>query len=213
MGITGLGAIFGLGSAFCFGSADFLAQRLTHRLGWASTVLWSQLCSGLLLLPIAIWGWGWPAVDASLLAWLVGLGLLSWLGTIGLYRAFEVGVLSVVSPISASFAAITLGLAILGGDAPSLAVSMGLAVTLAGIVTTSTAPPPTEGARPSRLRLTTGSGWALMSSFAYGALLYWMEHPVRILGPLWPLVVLRGVVLAPVPVADDGSAGVGRVAL
>ena len=50
-----------------------------------------------------------------------------------LYRSFAIGTLSVVSPIAASFGAITTALALISGERPSVAQLAGIAVTLVGV--------------------------------------------------------------------------------
>lgn len=188
-----LGVPLGLGSALCFGVGDFVSQRVTRARGWLETALWLQGASLPLLVAIGLLESGIPSLDGGLLLALLGLGLLNMIGTIGLYRSFEVGKLSVVAPIVSAFAAVTVLLAVLLGKPPTLPVLFGLAVTLFGVVLTSVARdgPPRNGR--ASLQRGAGIGWAMMGALGFGAAFYFLDDAVSHLGPVWPLVALRVV--------------------
>ena len=63
----------------------------------------------------------------------IGLNLVILGGVALLYRAFTIGTLSVISPIAASFGAITTALSLISGERPSVAQLAGIAVTLVGV--------------------------------------------------------------------------------
>jgi drug/metabolite transporter (DMT)-like permease len=169
-----LGVPLGLGSALCFGVGDFVSQRVTRARGWLATALWLQGMSLPLLLVIGLLESGIPSLDGNLLLALLGLGLLNMVGTIGLYRSFEVGKLSVVAVTLKNFAAVTVLLALLLGKPPTLPVGA------------------TRNGRPS-LQRGAGAGWALMGALGFGAAFYFLDDAVSHLGPVWPLVALRVV--------------------
>src|SRR5437588_8764788 len=80
-------------------------------------------------------GWGHLADGSGWQPWAWGFlaGLLNACGTLSLYRAFEIGKMAVVAPLSASYPALTLILSWLGGDHLSSARVGGMALILCGV--------------------------------------------------------------------------------
>ena len=91
---------YGLATAFGYGTGDFLARQASHRIGHLQVLFYMEAGSLLVLLPVAfalerdLWNLG-PG-----LAWLAGLGVVNVVASLFLYRSFEYGVLSVVSPLA-----------------------------------------------------------------------------------------------------------------
>ena len=103
--------VYGLTAAVAFGSADFLARQVTHRVGFFTTLFILQLIGALILVPPALLAERhlWQAADPW--AFLFGLGVLNLLASLSLYRAFEYGVLSVVAPLVSLSPAVATALA------------------------------------------------------------------------------------------------------
>jgi drug/metabolite transporter (DMT)-like permease len=128
--------LFGLMAALCWGAADMLARAATRVLGTIRTLLWMQGLGalGLTTLLLATGGLAAHTHDAwQGWAWAIGAALLSTLGSLVLYRAFEIGVISVVSPIAATYAAVAVLLALLTGTRLSALHGAGIALTLLGV--------------------------------------------------------------------------------
>src|SRR5206468_8132975 len=110
------------------------------------------------------------------------------LGLVFTYRAFEIGTLSLVSPISSGFAVVTALLAIASGERPPLLTLLGAAALVGGVVlATRSASDPTA----SRSRL-AGVPEAILSAAAFGTmfwLFYFFVQPR--LGYAGPLVILK----------------------
>src|SRR5438270_4704990 len=126
-----MGILLGLITALTWGGADFVARFSTHRIGTLRTMFYMQFI-GFLLLSISMhWlgGWGHLADCSGWQPWAWGslAGLLNACGTLSLYRAFEIGKMAVVAPLSASYPALTLILSWLGGDQLSYARVGGIA--------------------------------------------------------------------------------------
>src|SRR5262245_49418442 len=107
-----MGILFGLTAALCWGTADFIAGRVSRILGVIQTMFYVQLgaliCTGALLVLRP----GAPAPSAT--AWLIAcvIALANFVGTLLLYRAFAIGTLGIVSPIASGFAVVTALLAL-----------------------------------------------------------------------------------------------------
>src|SRR5215813_7034156 len=133
-----MGVLFGLLTALCWGSSDFLARFATRRTGTLRTTLYMQLLGFALLsaaLPL-LGGWGHLSDGSGLRPWLWGIfaGLLNTAATLSIYRSFELGKMSAVAPLSAAYPAITVLLSLLTGEHLTLARALGIVLVLAGAV-------------------------------------------------------------------------------
>lgn len=178
-----MGVLLGLATAFCWGGSDFLARFATRRIGTLRTMLYMQV-AGLLLVTVAMpWlgGWGHLADGSGWAPWGWGAlaGLLNTLASITLYRSFEIGKLSIVAPISASYPALTLLLAMTSGERLTLLRFVGIVGTLAGVVLVAGGEEKpadavmegaTGGVKEERNR---GVMWACTAALGFGVL-FWL---------------------------------------
>lgn len=161
------GVVLGLLAAGAWGAADLIARFTGRGVGVLRTVFFTQTTSFVVL---SVWLLTTPgrfAVHAPAWAWaaaLVGSGIVLS-GTLCLYRAITIGVVSIVAPISASYGAVTLILSVATGEVIGAVAIGGLMVTILGVAFTST-PERQHGAEPtSAMR---GIGPALYSALAFG---------------------------------------------
>jgi drug/metabolite transporter (DMT)-like permease len=147
------------------------------------------LCTGALL--------AWPPArpphaSPRLLLLAAGLGLINMAGGALLYRALEVGTVSLVSPVSSTFAAIAAALAIAAGERPGALQLFGLLVTVAGVVGASIPPRP-SGTPPASRR---GLGLAGLAAIVWGVGFFSLRYVVKDLGGLFPVFVARAAATA-----------------
>jgi drug/metabolite transporter (DMT)-like permease len=181
-----VGIFLGLAAAFGWGVADFMARFATRRMGAFRALLYMQLI-GFLALTVLMaatghWARFFPAFSWSIWEWIVLTGILSVLGALALYRSFEIGILALVSPIAASYPAMTVLLAISTGERLTRAHACGVAAVIAGVVIAALALPARNGAdtesetvsaRDHRRHLLRGVPWALAAALAFGVN-YWI---------------------------------------
>ena len=93
--------IYGLGTAFGWGIADFVAAIASRRVGVVATLLLAQL-AGLLCLAV-FFVFTRPSLEASggEIALLIGNGLIASIAYYSLYKALELGPIALVSPLHA----------------------------------------------------------------------------------------------------------------
>ncbi|HVI01431.1 MAG TPA: DMT family transporter [Enhygromyxa sp.] len=185
----------GLGAALCFGVGDYLAQRLTHRHGAMSAMFAVQVASLLVLATIGAAWYGAPRAAPEQVAAVIGIGLVNTLGMVGLYRAFETGKLSLVSPIAGSMGAFAVVFAWLAGTPPPAVVIPGLFAVVLGIVAASTVDEPTPKRGASKLGRALGVGWALLSALGFGWVFSVLGQRSVALGPVWTIAILRLVAI------------------
>jgi drug/metabolite transporter (DMT)-like permease len=172
-----MGIILGLAAALCWGSADFLARSLTQIIGTYRTLFFMQFI-GASVLSIYVLGSGEAARLAHHNGWQPWLwaGLVAMMNAfsaLALYRSFEIGVLSIVSPIAASSSALTVVLSFVSGETFSQARALGIGAALVGVALAAThfsSIPHSEipGKMVRKGRLTRGVGWACVASVVYG---------------------------------------------
>jgi drug/metabolite transporter (DMT)-like permease len=185
----GSGIVLGLFAALCWGVADFCARGATQAAGTLRT-LWSvnAIATAALLLvglPSGLLSLSGHPTSVVLVA--ASLNLVIMGGAALLYRAFAIGTLSLVSPIAASFAAITALLALASGEHPAPAQLAGIALTLGGVALASTAPghpamEPRQRVRLGRLHLAPGLIEALCAMLLFGVCYWALRYVVAALG-------------------------------
>lgn len=194
-----MGLLLGLVAALSLGTADFLARFAAAQVGAYRTLLYMQppgliglslywIVAGLSLPPGGAASWAaW--------AWAVVVVVLNLLSTLALYRALQVGTVSIVSPIVASYAAITVLLSVLAGEQLSLSSGLGvgtllIGVTLAAIpVASAVSQLPSDG-QPRKLdRWSRGVGLALVAAVGYGIATWmlgaWVTPELGSIAPVW----------------------------
>lgn len=173
-----MGVFIGLLTALTWGGADFTARFSTHRVGTLRTMFYMQFVGFLLLTVSMRWlgGWGHLADGSGWQPWAWGFlaGSLNACGTLSLYRSFEIGKMAVVSPLSASYPALTLILSRLSGDHLSTARVVGILFILLGVAVVAGGEhaPSDNSAQPAKTN-TRGIGWAIMAAIAFGVL-FWL---------------------------------------
>ncbi len=199
-----MGVLLGLAAALGWGVADFFIRSVTRELGAYATLFWMQLAGLVALVGVVLaTGVNPEALGAkpgmlrvaslSTWGWACLAAVINLVASLALYRAFEVGVLAVVSPIAASYAAVTVVLSLLSGEHLGLLRGAGIGLVLLGVALTAT----TFGPGP---KSSAGIGWAALSALAYGLTFWVLGFRVTAeLGGVLPILVVR--LLTPIMLA------------
>lgn len=177
-----MGILLGLATALCWGSADLFARFAARRMGAFRTMLYMQVCGFCLLTlvmrPLGGWGHLFDGSGWRPWAWGVLAGLLNTISTLALYRSFEIGKLSTVAPISASYPVLTMLLSAMTGERLTPARLAGLLLTIAGVVVVARGEKVVDDADPidgetrsAKKRL--GVEWAIVSALGFGVM-FWL---------------------------------------
>jgi drug/metabolite transporter (DMT)-like permease len=173
-----MGILLGLLTALTWGGADFIARFATHRIGALRSMLYMQLVGFLLLSSLlpTLGGWGHLADGSGWQPWAWGFlaGCFNAVSCLALYRAFEIGKMAVVAPLSASYPALTLLLSWMTGDRLSAVRITGIFCTLVGVVVVAGGEKtPDENDIAAVQRSGKGIGWAVFASVGF-AMLFWL---------------------------------------
>jgi drug/metabolite transporter (DMT)-like permease len=176
-----MGILLGLATALCWGSADMFARFAARKIGAFRTMLYMQLCGFCLITLVMRQLGGWGPLFAGggwqPWAWGIGAGALNTLSTLALYRSFEIGKLSIVAPISASYPVLTMVLSAFTGERLTAARLVGLLLTIAGVILVARGEHepddanPLDASRPAKKLL--GVEWALLSALGFGVM-FWL---------------------------------------
>lgn len=192
-----MGILLGLLTALSWGGGDFLARFATRRIGTLRTMLYMQ-AFGFLLLTFFLYelhAWGHLFDGSGWRPWAWGLlaGVLNAFGTFSLYRSFEIGKMSVVAPLSASYPALTVLLSVLTGERLTAARVAGIVLTLAGaiLVVRGERSPDDKGAGAAP-KSTQGMGWAVCAALGF-SVLFWLlgTRIVPATGPFATVWIIR----------------------
>jgi drug/metabolite transporter (DMT)-like permease len=177
-----MGILFGLVTALCWGSADLFARFATRRIGTFRTMLYMQMCGFCLLTLVVprLGGWGHLFDGSGWRPWAWGIlaGVLNTSSTLALYRSFEIGKLSIVAPISASYPVLTMLLSALTGERLTPLRLFGLVLTIAGVILVARGEQSPDDANPIDGKTHPGKkhlgvGWALFSALGFG-IMFWL---------------------------------------
>src|ERR1700736_919554 len=218
-----MGILLGLLTALSWGSSDFLARFAARRIGSLRTTLYMQL-AGLALLTIFLpWigGWGhlfdgsgWPPW-----AWGSLAGVLNGISTLSLYRSFEVGKLAVVAPLSASYPALTVAIAVFTGEHLTAMRAAAIALILVGVIVVvrGETEPEHRSRRPETAlgkKAATGIGAAMVSAVGFGVLFWLLGNRVvprvGFASTVWMIRLTSSALCAIVIVAMKRSIAVRR---
>ncbi len=197
---SSLGIFLGLTAALCWGVSDFVARFASRRVGAYRALLFMQIVgfAGLSIYLAATGGFrgvsgpGWQPWALAFSA-----GTLNMIGSLALYYSFEVGVLTIVAPISSSYPAITLVLALLSGERIRALTSAGLVLTLVGLILGATSfsssqTDVTPDQSAARTHLSKGVGWSIVSMVCFGIMFWFLGfHVLPLLGAAVSVWVIR----------------------
>jgi drug/metabolite transporter (DMT)-like permease len=195
-----MGILFGLLTALAWGSSDFLARFAARKIGTFRAMLYMQFTGLLMLTAVLHWLGGWDrllGVGWKPWAWGICAGVLNTGATLALYRSFEIGKLSIVAPISASYPALTMLLDAFAGERLTQLRFAGLLLILLGVVIVSKGEGAPEnanaiGAEKSLREKSPGVGWAFLAALGFGLLFYVLGiRAVPLLGSAQAVWVIR----------------------
>jgi drug/metabolite transporter (DMT)-like permease len=184
----GLSIACGLLTATGFGTADFIAKLSTTKVGFLRTALLMQAIGGALLLPFAIPDSSrlllqpWAALGGIL------LGVINALAAIALYKGFEVGRLSVVSPVASCSPVVSVLLAVFFlGEILSIERVVGICIVMIGIILVSIQTTHDDQSRAWG----RGVAYGLLFMVLGGSVIFLLKPLSHLLGVFVPVLLMR----------------------
>jgi len=189
-----MGVLLGLATAFAWGSADFLARFASRTIGALRIAFYLQFFGFIFLTSILLrwpaWGHLFDYSGWQPWAWGALVGVLNALAMFALYRAFELGKLSVVGPLSSSYPALTLMLSFLAGERLTIVRIAGIVLALLGALVVARGESSSDNASSN-----AGKGiiWAAVAAVLFG-FMFWLlgTRAIPTTGPFATVWLLRG---------------------
>jgi len=196
-----LDIILGISAALGRGVADFSARFATRRIGAFRTLIAMQFF-GLSALSVFLWliGGFSRSFAPGWTPWLFAAiaGLINTVSGLALYRSFEVGAISIAGPVSSSYPALTVALAVASGERIHALRGAGLALTFIGMILAALtfAPDEKHAIDPhthlARAHLSKGAALAIVAALGYGVMFWWLGfHVVPLIGSGMSVWVIR----------------------
>jgi drug/metabolite transporter (DMT)-like permease len=183
-----IAASLGLGAALSWGLADFLGGIRTRNLTLPLVLAVSQL-TALAAAALVVVAGGLEAPTFAEVAPALGAGVAQLAAISALYVALSIGTMSVISPISASGAAvIPVVVGVATGERPDALQLAGMAAALTGVALAARAPKSSTAGRDSSGQALTLSA---VAAAGFGAFYVGMDAAVEAAGPFWALLVAR----------------------
>ena len=198
-----LAIILGLTGALCWGGADFAARFASRRVGAYHTLFFMQFF-GFIALSVyfKFRGGFFEGIAPGWHPWALAAlaGVINMIASLSLYYSFQIGVMSIVGPVSSAYPALTVALAVASGERITALRGAGLAVTLVGVILAATTftpaaatpvnanperessaietgvkePGAKEAAAKETAHLSKGVGWALLAALGFGVLFWFL---------------------------------------
>ena len=184
------GVLLGIATAVSWGTSDFIARFAIKTTGALRALfgvqIWGALLLAILLFFAHDWGHLFDGSGWRPWAWGIVAGAINTCAMLALYRAFEVGKMAVVAPISASYPALTVILSVLSGERFSLYRALGIFAAFLGVILVAISEKSLRDSRnplvssenaqaapPAMLPSSTGVRWAISAAFGFG-FLFWL---------------------------------------
>ena len=171
------GVVLGIATAVVWGSSDFLARFAARSVGSARALLgmqsWGLLFITILLVFSRDWGHLFDGSGWQPWAWGFLAGAITTSAMLALYRAFEIGKLALVGPVSASYPALTVILSLLSGERLSLHRALGIVAALLGVILVAAGEKTSSDAAAEKAKVTAGLTWAIAAAFGF-AIVFWL---------------------------------------
>ncbi len=188
-----------------WGIGDTLSGIISKEQGSLKIAVWSQFPGIVLLLALALI-YKVPQISAYYLILQLADAAILTLSAVAFFEAMKIGEISIVSPISASWAAFTVILSLLLlGESVDLLQYMGIALAITGTALASFKLEGVLGVRNRKKAL--GADIAFLSAFGFGIGFFILNVLIIQLGWLLP-TILNSVLIAIFVMAYSRSKGI-----
>ncbi len=173
-----------------FGTADFIAKLATSKIGFLRTALFMQVIGSFFVLPFALQGFTRLIPNPWAVLGGVLLGVINAFATLSLYKGFEVGRLSIVSPIASSCPVVSILLAVLFlGESITEERLLGIGLVIVGVILVSLQ----TGREGVSEKVNRGTVYAIIYMVLGGLLFFGLKPVSTALGVFLSVLIMRWV--------------------
>lgn len=186
--------LFGLATAFCWGTSDYLSRYQSEKVGHYNTTVYMHVFTIITLLILV------PVLNPPLaltyqsLVVLFAASILNFFAFLFLYKAFHKGIVSVVAPLAYTYPAVTvlLGFLLFGTHLSSFQY-IALICIMAGVMLLSARISELRGSYVDRRKLLPGAGSALVAAMSFGTVYVGVGYVTPLIGYFVPVIFLRAM--------------------
>ncbi|MGD0995508.1 MAG: DMT family transporter [Candidatus Bathyarchaeia archaeon] len=189
-----IGILFAITTMLSWGVADFFAKKAIDKTGYRASLVINQSVSLVPIFICVILFFRVPSFTVDLVFTILLTGVFGIIGYIFLYRGFQKGNVSVVSPISACWAIITTLLAVfLFKEQLTLLQIIGVVVVFVGVFLASTNL--AELRKSMKYWRHNGVMDGIICMIAWGITYALIKPIVAVAGPIMALLLFRAVAI------------------
>ncbi|HLD80885.1 MAG TPA: DMT family transporter [archaeon] len=217
-----LGVLLGIVTMLCWGASDFVAANSSRKIGATRTFFWSQAIVTIFYSLAFAAFFKLPLLSLETLALITFAGLFNALGFLVFYKAFQLGKIAIVSPITNTWAVFTIVMALAFlGESLTAVQAFGALLAILGSVLVSFKLHDLYNLDLSRKNVALGAEYALIAALLFGSFYTVLDVLASRLDWFFPMFLVRFPTLALVFLAsaaikkklDFPSNALGLVAL
>ncbi|MDZ4096267.1 MAG: DMT family transporter, partial [Paracoccaceae bacterium] len=185
--------IFGMIAALTWGFHDFLVRHVSQRAGAAPLLFVALLSGSAAFMPVAALLGNWGQMNLRAAGFALTSGLCFGLANVALYRAFAIGPVRLVAPITGTFPMLSIGITALQGNRPQVWEWLAVLAVLAGIALVAHQKHTMQAGHRTRLM---AMAWAALASVCFALTFAAGQFAVREGADLPVLLLTRLAALA-----------------
>lgn len=185
-----LGIIFGIIAMVCWGTADFFVANAVKKTNVLKVLLWSQITSMIFFMIIFSFFFNFPVLSPVIIGIILVNAFLSVISWGSYYKGFEIGKVSVISPVTNSWPVVTVILSLIFlGEALTPMQAAGVILAISGAILTSFKLKDLAKLKnPAK-----GVKYAIVGVFGWGIFFLLLDVLVSDLGWILPLLLIKAV--------------------
>lgn len=187
-----LGIIFGVIAMVCWGTADFFVAKAVRKTTVFKTFVWSQIIGVILFFIIFSLFFKFPVLSFTTKGIILFAGFLGAISYLAFYKGLQVGKVSIISPIAACWAVVTVILSLIFLNETLTALQIvGVSLAILGAVLTSFK---LHDLLKLRLKnIAKGVEYAIIALLAWGVYFIFIDILVAELSWFLPMFLLKAV--------------------
>ena len=189
-----LGILFGIVAMISWGVADFFVAKAVRKSGVFKTFIWTQIIGLILFLVIFSLFFKFPILSFKALILILIAVFVGFIPLLAYYKGLQIGAVSIISPIAASYAAIAVILSLIFlNETLTVLQAIGVSLAILGAVLTSF-----KFHDLTKLRLknfATAVKYAIIAMLGWGVLVVLIGILVSELGWFFPVFLVKMLIV------------------
>ena len=184
------GVIFGIIAMFCWGTADFFVAKAVKKTNVFKVFLWSQIIGLILFFLIFLLFFKFPTTSVNIIIIILIAAFIGLIGYLAFYKGLQIGKVSIVSPIAASWSVVIVILSLIFLNEKLTTIQfIGIGLAIVGAVLVSFKLHDLLKLRIKNIAI--GVKYALVALFGWGFFMFLIGITVDKLGWFFPMFFIK----------------------